>query len=112
MVMKLRCCSFVSLCTGCYLALATAGFSPALYAQIDQFQTNQLQYGWNLIAFQMAPTNPSPAAVFNTNTFRGVWTYDNATSNWFQYGRPAPGQPQQNGILPMADIEIGRAYWA
>ena len=83
-----------------------------LGAQTAQVQTNILQYGWNLIAFQTLPTNPSPAVVFGTNMFRAVWTYDNALGLWTQFGRPATGHPEQTNIMPMANIELGRAYWA
>ena len=84
----------------------------SLYAQTKAVQTNHLEYGWNLLAFEIVPTNPSPASVFSTNAFKAVWTYDNGASNWYQFGRPTPGHSEQNGVLPMANIQVGRAYWA
>src|SRR4051794_7485472 len=78
-------------------------------AQPNLIQTNRLQLGWNLIAFQVLPTNPSPAVVFATNAFRAVWTFDNATGRWSQFARPLPGQTEQNGVLPMGNVELGRA---
>ncbi len=81
-------------------------------AQTSMLQTNRLQFGWNLLTFQVLPAISSPEAAFPTNLFRGVWTYDNASGQWSQYGRPSPGQPEQNSVLPMAPIQAGRAYWA
>src|SRR5207237_10424371 len=83
----------------------------ALLVAQSASQTNQLQYGWNLIAFEVVPTNPAPSAVFDTNIIKAAWTYDNPTGQWRQFGRPAPGQIEQNQFLPMANVELGRAYW-
>jgi len=97
----------------CLLASSlVALLATPLAAQTPQVQTTTLQYGWNLIAFQTVPTNPSPAVVFSTNMFRTVWTYDNALGLWTQFGRSSTGHPEQTNIVPMANIELGRAYWA
>lgn len=89
-----------------------AGASVMIHAQAGVTHTNRLEYGWNLIAFQVVPTNASPGAVFSTNLFRSVWTYDNPSSQWSQFGRAAPGQPEQSFFLPMGPVQAGRAYWA
>jgi hypothetical protein len=75
-------------------------------------QTNRLEFGWNLIAFQVVPSNASPGAVFATNMFRSVWTFDNDSGQWSQFGRATPGQPEQDAILPMGPVQAGRAYQA
>ena len=80
--------------------------------QVTQAQTIRIEPGWNLIVFQVLPANTSPSAVFDTNSFSTVWTYDNATSEWRQYGRMGANQPMQNQIASMGDIELGRGYWA
>ena len=91
------------------LALAMCG---QLLAQPSSTQSIRLDPGWNLIVFQLLPPDPNPAVVFNTNIFRAVWTYDNATGEWRQYGRPGINQPEQNQIAAMGNIELGRGYFA
>jgi hypothetical protein len=94
------------------LAVCIAWGEMQVQADSVQLQTNQLQYGWNLVTFQVLPTNPSPAALFSTNLFRGVWAYDNASGTWSQFERPTAGQSEMAGVMPMGSIELGRAYWA
>src|SRR5712692_6553315 len=97
------------LASACLLVVASPCQSAA---QIPLPQTNQLEFGRNLIAFQVLRTNPSPAAVFGSNIFRAVWRYENATVQWHQFGRSSPAQQEQNQIVRMGNIELGRAYWA
>jgi hypothetical protein len=74
-------------------------------------QIIRLEPGWNLIAFQTRPANPDPNAVFDTNLFSTVMTYDNATRVWSHFGRTPPASPEHNLLRPMASVELGRAYW-
>ena len=86
-----------------------------LGAQTTQVQTNTLTSGWNLLAFQVIPSDPNPAAVFatlpNPNDFVAAWTFDNSTRQWTRYARPGTAESTNNAIVPMAPIVVGRAYW-
>jgi hypothetical protein len=66
---------------------------------------------WNLIVLQGAQANTDPTAVFDTNIFRAVWTFDNQTGDWSQYGRAQSGLSSQNQIKPLASVGPGKAYW-
>jgi len=90
-------------------------FAACVGAETMQVQTNTLASGWNLIAFQVLPPDPSPSAVFatlpNPNDFVAAWTFDNATRQWTRYARPGTAEASSNQVLPMAPISVGRAYW-
>jgi hypothetical protein len=94
-------------CLALLLSILLIARSRAQSVQPIQYQTNHLEFGWNLLAFQVLPTNPSPSAVFDTNQFRAAWTFDNATGQWTQYGRASA----HNQVLPIGNIELGKAYW-
>ena len=82
-------------------------WSAALAA--PQTQTLKLDAGWNLIAFQVTPTNAAPASVFGTlgGAFDRVFAYDAATKGWTSFGAAtnAPGLPA------LAPVGPGRGYW-
>src|SRR2546429_124734 len=95
-------------------ALLTLGvLSASLSAQTNQTQTFHLDPGWNLIAFQVIPSDPSPAAVFGTlgNAFERAWAYDNGAKVWSSYAQTGLEQSLHNEVLPMDNIQVGRAYW-
>jgi subtilisin-like proprotein convertase family protein len=76
-------------------------------------QTLPLAAGWNLIAFQVVPTNPSPDKVFGTlgTSFGSAWAYDNTAKLWTVYEPPSVAKPQADQVARMAPVEPGRAYW-
>jgi len=94
------------------LSMVMLGFS-SLAQSNQQTQTIRLDPGWNLIAFQVIPSNPGAAAVFGTigTGFERAWTYDSASKSWSSYARPGLEQSQHNVVLPLEEVEIGRAYW-
>ncbi len=94
------------------LSVMLLGFS-SLAQNNQQTQTIRLDPGWNLIAFQVIPSNPGPAAVFGTigSAFERAWTYDSASKTWSSYARPGLEQSQHNEVLPLEAVEMGRAYW-
>lgn len=79
-------------------------------AQSNQVQTLSLSSGWNLIAFQVVPSNSSPSAVFGTlgDAFGAAWSFDNETRRWSQYSTPSN---TGNLAVAMEPIRTGRAYW-
>jgi hypothetical protein len=85
----------------------------SLCGQTNAPQSIPLASGWNLIAFQVIPTNPTPAAVFGTlgNDFIAAWTVDNATKQWTRYARPGTAEANNNQIAPMAPVTVTNAYW-
>ena len=82
-------------------------------AQAIETQTIPLASGWNLVALQVVPPDPSPAAVFGAleSHFERAWTYDNESKTWSTYARPGMEQSAHNNLVPMGNIEVGRAYW-
>ena len=86
-------------------------------AQTTQTQTIPLSSGWNLIAFQVNPTNPAPAAVFGplSGNFKAAFTYDAATKQWTSFQNPTtPGVDPVANALPgtaMGNIQLGKGYW-
>ena len=81
-------------------------------------QTFNLAVQWNLIAFQVVPDNPDPAAVFSTLPgFQAAWSYDATQGIWQRYVKPSGTATQQtnditaNGLVALPPIEPGRAYW-
>lgn len=81
-------------------------------------QTFNLAVQWNLIAFQVTPDNPDPAAVFSTLPgFQAAWSYDAIQGIWQRYVKPSGTAPQQtndvtaNGLVALPPIGPGRAYW-
>jgi hypothetical protein len=82
----------------------------SVLAQTNQEQAFQLAQGWNLIAFQVLPDNPSPSAVFSSLglSFESAWSYNNSNKRWTLYNRPGLGRPEDNSIAAMTAIEIGR----
>ena len=67
--MNVRCLLSFLLSKGLLLAFVMVGLP--LYAQTNQVQTNQLASGWNLIALQVIPADPTPAYV--SQHCRQVW---------------------------------------
>ncbi len=83
-----------------------------------QTQTFSLAAQWNLVTFQVTPTNPDPAVVFATLPgFQSAWTYDSASGLWLRYVKPTGSAQQQgndsvaNALLDLPPIEPGTAYW-
>jgi len=81
-------------------------------------QSFNLSSQWNLIAFQLVPDNPDPAAVFATLPgFQAVWSYDASLAVWQRYVKPTGTAAQQandtlaNTLVDLRPIEPGRAYW-
>ncbi|RYD32081.1 MAG: hypothetical protein EOP86_16490, partial [Verrucomicrobiaceae bacterium] len=86
------------------------------HAQNAPSQTIPLSSQWNLIAFQVVPTNPAPSAVFGGLTgFQVAWSWDSMTNSWTRYVKT--GDPLRDSLenaLPgvaMAAITPGKAYW-
>lgn len=93
------------------LAVSLAGASA-------ETQSFSIASQWNLITFQVLPTDPSPEAVFGTLPgFQAAWTYDAVTGLWLRYVKPAGTAAQQandataNSLIALPSIEPGRAYW-
>jgi hypothetical protein len=81
-------------------------------------QTFSLTAQWNLITFQVAPSNPEPAVVFSTLPgFQAAWSYDTSHARWQRYIKPTGTTAQQandttaNALIALPPIEPGRAYW-
>lgn len=81
-------------------------------------QSFSLTSQWNLIAFQIIPTDPTPEAVFSTLPgFQVAWSYDASTGLWQRFLKPTGNATQQandltaNSLFGLAPIEPGRAYW-
>ncbi len=86
--------------------LALAGQSRA------DTQTVSLSAGWNLIAFQLLPSDPSPAAVFGPlgGALNRVFAFDSSAGIWSSYGAtPAPADPSV--VTPLSPVAPGRGYW-
>jgi len=87
----------------CLLSMGTAAVAA------PQTQTLRLDAGWNLIAFQVTPTNSTPATVFGSlgGAFDRVFAYDAAAKAWSSFGAAtnAPGLPALGPVGP------GRGYW-
>lgn len=100
-------------------ALAVALLLAAIPARITadqaapQVQTVQLDSGWNLVAFQVLPTDPAPEAVFGPlgTDFVAAWTCDNSTRQWTRYARPGTPEAAHNPVAAIGTIQVGRAYW-
>ena len=86
---------------------------PLTSVQADQ--THSFEEGWNLIAIQVEPTDPSPHAVFGKPAIKSVWALDNATKRWTSYHNPDfdAAVASKNAIpgAGLADVAFGRAYW-
>lgn len=97
----------------CAIPLST---SPAA-AQTPQTQTfSNLQSGWNLIGFQVIPTNPDPAVVFGSGSLAGVfesaWAFDPGQHIWRRFVKLGlPKTIEENALLSLGPIEVGRGYW-
>ena len=80
-------------------------------AEAAQTQSVKLDSGWNLISFQVIPTNPTPASVFGSlgSAFERGFAYNNTSKTWTSYQRPA--NTDANGVVPMEPINVGQAYW-
>ncbi|HRI11534.1 MAG TPA: PKD domain-containing protein [Verrucomicrobiota bacterium] len=78
--------------------------------QSIETQTNRLDSGWNLIAFQVVPSDPAPASVFASlgSDFVAAWSYDAGNQKWTFYGNEAA---PANDVERLGNIESGRAYW-
>lgn len=87
--------------------------SHSAFSQELKTQSIDLNSGWNLIAFQVIPGDPSPASVFNDlgSNFVAAWSYDLAANEWTQYANPSYPGGDHNAVNPLSDIEFGRAYW-
>ena len=75
-------------------------------------QTLALSAGWNLIAFQVQPSDPSPATVFGSlgGAFDRVFTYDSSVGGWASYGS-ASASADPSVLQPLAPVVPGRGYW-
>src|SRR5436190_9188456 len=89
--------------------------APTLAAET---QTFSLAAQWNLITFQLTPSNPNPEALFSTLPgFQSAWTYEVGTGLWRRYVRLTGSPTQQtndavaNQLFALPAIEPGRAYW-
>ncbi len=74
-----------------------------------QTQTLRLDAGWNLISFQVTPTNASPTVVFGSLgvAFDRVFSYDSASRSWSSFGAATNAA----GLLPLGPVGPGRGYW-
>jgi subtilisin-like proprotein convertase family protein len=74
-----------------------------------QTQTFRLDAGWNLIAFQVVPTNASPSAVFGSlgGAFDRVFSYDSSSKSWSSFGAATNAA----GLLALGPVAPGRGYW-
>ena len=75
-------------------------------------QTLSLSPGWNLIAFQVTPVDPSPSAVFGAlgGAFDRAFSFDTAAGTWSTYGTvPAAGETAN--LPPLPAIAPGKAFW-
>jgi subtilisin-like proprotein convertase family protein len=73
-------------------------------------QTIDVEAGWNLISFAVAPADPSPSAVLApliaANNLDALWAYDAQTGTWSSFlAQPAPGS------LEISSVQTGRGYW-
>ncbi|MBL9168209.1 MAG: PKD domain-containing protein [Verrucomicrobiales bacterium] len=100
------------------LGLALSALAVAIDSAQAETQTFSIASQWNLITFQVTPTDPSPEAVFGTLAgFQAAWTYDAASGLWLRYIKPAGTTAQQandstaNTLVALPPIEPGRAYW-
>ena len=75
-------------------------------------QTFRLDPGWNLISFQVVPTNPSPAVVFGPLgvAFERAFSYDSASAAWSTYARTGTNDASL-AASPLPPVDVGRAYW-
>src|SRR5260221_5151681 len=99
------------------LLLATALVTVAGELRADT-QTFNLATFWNLITFQVVPSNPDPQAVFaSLPGFQAAWSYDASTGLWQRYVKPSANATQAtndstaNQLLVLGPITPGRAYW-
>lgn len=76
-------------------------------------QTIQLNAGWNLLSFQVLPTDPSPQSVFGSlgTDFSAVWTFDNQLRRWTMYAREGLPEAEGMSVMPLSRLDIGKAYW-
>lgn len=86
---------------------------PAIISGQTNTQSIPLASGWNLIAFQVVPTDAAPASVFGllSNDFIAAWTVDNATKQWTRYARLGTAEATNNQVAAMDPVSVGRAYW-
>lgn len=102
------------------LLTSLTGFGvPFFLCRAETLQTQRftsLSANWNLISFQVIPTNPSPAAVFGSLPgFQVAWTFDASTNSWRRFVRT--GDPVRDSVensLPsvaITSIAVGKAYW-
>jgi len=84
----------------------------------SETQTFSLSAQWNLLTFQVTPTNAAPHEVFASwRNFQSAWAYDNATALWKRYIKPSGAAAQltndftANQLLALPPIEPGRGYW-
>jgi len=102
---------FIAHHSACLLLILAATSSQPAWAL--ETQTMNLDAGWNLVAFQVIPTDPSPGTVFGSlgNAFVRAWSFDNQSKIWTVYANPASSQANDSSVAPMTSIQIGRAYW-
>lgn len=87
---------------GAVLACVSADAAP-------QTQSIRLDAGWNLVAFQVVPTNATPQAVFGSlgESFERVFTYDAAAKAWATYGNGT----NSAALSPVGNVAPGTGYW-
>ncbi len=96
--------------------LSCAAAFTAILAGADTQTFTTLAPGWNLITFQVTPSNPSPSAVWNSLPgFQAAWTYDAATGSWSRFVKSADTARDtlENALtgVSQAPIAPGKAYW-
>lgn len=98
------------------LLALTAAFIQGKTARAETQTFTTLTSNWNLITFQVIPSNPSPAAVFGSLPgFQAAWTYDAATTSWRRFVKSSdPARDAVENALPsiaITSIAPGKAYW-
>ncbi len=67
-----------------------------------------LRAGWNLVALNVQPADPSPVAVFGSlitgGTFDSVWAYDADAQSWLSF-------PATHGANALSILSPGVGYW-
>jgi len=107
-----RMCLHINRLAGFVVCLVAFVVSPSIRAD----QTISLDVGWNLIAVQVEPTDPSPEAVFGPVAgLISAWTYEATGEQWLAYRSSAfdEAAAEKNALsaVSFSALEMGRAYW-
>ena len=73
-----------------------------------KFPAPSLLEGWNMISFQLEPSETGTEEVLSPiwDKFVSIWEYDTQLDKWFRYDREGP--PFLNNLL---DLHAGKGYW-